>query len=391
MTLLDGFRPFFYAVSPNQPVPLPDSYVSAFLLIVAVELLVVAGFRKRPMNVHLIMSSFLVYIFNSVVEFRVFLFPILHEQLFPFRFFKFEDDWRLWILTMFVTDFIYYVFHRIAHKVSLFWKLMHIVHHTPDSLYMVTALYEPATQVFYEPLFYCLMALIGIPRNVAMKHIFMHALSQVWVHTTVIPKLPYPIELILNTPSHHRVHHSKNPAYIDKNFAGIFIIYDRLFGTFQEELDDDPPKFGIAHSSCKYTYNPVKIQLQHSLLLIKGVFVSRVGLLPSRPGYKDNTRDDAEDLALPYSPNIPRRLATPIVCVYVLAQTVILFLTAFNVVNVFPGWSGLAFQIHALWCLGSLLDGDAWSVWTEAVRSLAWIIAALVGFGEAGWMKRLRV
>lgn len=91
------------------------------------------------MNVHLIMSSFLVYIFNSVVEFRVFLFPILHEQLFPFRFFKFEDedDWRLWILTMFVTDFIYYVFHRIAHKVSLFWKLMHIVHHTPGTTHQL--------------------------------------------------------------------------------------------------------------------------------------------------------------------------------------------------------------------------------------------------------------
>lgn len=177
-----------------------------------------------------------------------------------------ENQVIVYIITFIIIDFNGYWVHRLDHKVNLFWNL-HVIHHSSEEFNLACALRQSISAFFN--LFTILLlpaALIGVPWEVIAFVAPIQLFAQFWYHTRHIKKMGF-LEKILVTPSHHRVHHAVNPEYMDKNLSQIFIIWDKLFGTFQEELPDVPPIYGITRPA--RTWNPIKINFQHIWLLIK--------------------------------------------------------------------------------------------------------------------------
>ncbi len=164
------------------------------------------------------------------------------------------NTWWAWVLLMFADDFAYYWFHRVSHESRFFWNF-HVVHHSSNKYNLSVAVRQSWFSGLAHWIFYVPVAFLGFP---FWAFVTMHGLNliyQFWIHTELIGKLPKPIELIFNTPSHHRVHHGVNKQYLDKNYAGIFIIWDRLFGTFEEEREQ--VRYGIIKPV--KSYNPLWI------------------------------------------------------------------------------------------------------------------------------------
>lgn len=157
-----------------------------------------------------------------------------------------------WVVGFFALDFLYYWFHRWSHEVNFLWA-MHLVHHQSQDYNLAVALRQSWFQGVVATALYLPMALLGVPPIVYIGNVAISLLYQFWIHTQLIEKMPRWYELIFNTPSHHRVHHGVNPEYIDRNHAGIFIIWDRLFGTFEPE--GARPVFGLVKPF--ESWNPV--------------------------------------------------------------------------------------------------------------------------------------
>lgn len=175
----------------------------------------------------------------------------------------------IYVIAFFVIDFYGYWSHRWAHQINFFWN-KHAIHHSSEEFNLACALRQPISS--FMNLFTFLLlpaALFGVPASVIAITLPIHLFLQFWYHTRYIGKLGF-LEKIIVTPSHHRVHHALNPEYMDKNHGQIFIFWDKLFGTYQEELDSVPPVFGITRPA--ETWNPIRINFQHLWLLIKDAY-----------------------------------------------------------------------------------------------------------------------
>jgi sterol desaturase/sphingolipid hydroxylase (fatty acid hydroxylase superfamily) len=138
-----------------------------------------------------------------------------------------------WLVSFVAVDFLYYWWHRASHRVNLLWAA-HVVHHQSEDFNLAVALRQAIATSFTSLPFYLPMALLGVPPPVYATMVALSTLYQFWIHTELVGRLG-PLEWILNTPSHHRVHHAVNPEYLDKNYAAVLIVWDRLFGTFAGE------------------------------------------------------------------------------------------------------------------------------------------------------------
>lgn len=152
-----------------------------------------------------------------------------------------EQSWAVFAACFLGVDFLYYWFHRKSHEIGAFWAA-HSVHHQSEEYNLSVALRQGAFQSFFSWVFYLPLAVLGFPPVVFITCSALNTLYQFWIHTRLIGKLG-PLEWVFNTPSHHRVHHGRNPRYIDRNHAGVFIIWDRMFGTFVPETDE--PVYGV--------------------------------------------------------------------------------------------------------------------------------------------------
>jgi sterol desaturase/sphingolipid hydroxylase (fatty acid hydroxylase superfamily) len=166
--------------------------------------------------------------------------PML-QWLYDHRLADIGGAWWTWIVLLFAEDLCYYWFHRAHHEVRLLWAT-HVNHHSSRHFNLSTALRQPLLTALTGPIFWAPLPLIGFPVWMVLTAQAWSLLYQFWLHTEAIGKLG-PLEWIMNTPSHHRVHHGKNVAYLDKNHAGIFIVWDRLFGTFAPEVE--PVVYGL--------------------------------------------------------------------------------------------------------------------------------------------------
>jgi sterol desaturase/sphingolipid hydroxylase (fatty acid hydroxylase superfamily) len=153
------------------------------------------------------------------------------------------SHWFTWVLAMVLYDFCYYWLHRMGHERTILWAA-HVAHHQSEDYNLTTALRQTSTGFLLGWIFYIPMYMLGIPAEVVVTVGSINLIYQFWVHTEHIPKLGW-YEWIFVTPSNHRVHHAQNDRYMDRNYGGLFILWDRLFGTFQEELEDEPVVFGI--------------------------------------------------------------------------------------------------------------------------------------------------
>ena len=152
-----------------------------------------------------------------------------------------QDSWIVFAACFLAVDFFYYWFHRMSHEIGAFWAA-HSVHHQSEEYNLTVALRQGAFQGFVSWVFYLPLAVVGFAPVTFIACSALNTLYQFWIHTRLIGKMG-PIEWIFNTPSHHRVHHGRNPRYIDRNHAGVFIIWDRMFGTFVPETDE--PLYGV--------------------------------------------------------------------------------------------------------------------------------------------------
>ncbi len=184
-------------------------------------------------------------------------YPFLLEHL---ALFEIESSLLVWILAFICIDFAGYWNHRLSHHINIFWN-QHVIHHSSEEFNLACALRQSISNIFgYFAILMIPAAVLGVPNEIIAILAPIHLFAQFWYHTQHIGKLGV-LEYIIVTPSQHRVHHAINPEYIDKNLGQIFCIWDRMFGTFQEELDEVPPKYGVLKPA--ETWNPVIINFQH--------------------------------------------------------------------------------------------------------------------------------
>lgn len=153
------------------------------------------------------------------------------------------SQWTTWVFAFVLYDFCYYWYHRAGHTVGLFWAA-HVVHHQSEEFNLTTALRQPGTSALTGWIFYVPLALGGVPLGLFLLVGLAQLFYQFWPHTRHIGRMGI-LDRWIQTPSNHRVHHAQNDIYLDKNYVGVFLIWDRLFGSFQEELDREPPVYGI--------------------------------------------------------------------------------------------------------------------------------------------------
>ena len=179
-----------------------------------------------------------------------------HIYLYQFRVFDFVNQipiWALWIITFISIDLVFYVYHRMSHRIRFLWAI-HLSHHSSEEMNFAVSF----RQAWFGPIskipFFMVLPLLGFDPTIIAVAGVISTLWGIVGHTQVIGKLG-PLEWIFNTPSHHRVHHGSNKQYIDKNYGNLLIIWDRLFGTFEPE--DEKVKFGLVNNV--NTFNPVKV------------------------------------------------------------------------------------------------------------------------------------
>jgi len=177
-----------------------------------------------------------------------------------------QSSWLLYVIAFLALDFAGYWVHRLAHTVNFFWN-NHIVHHSSEEFNLACALRQ-SISVYFRIYAFLLIpaALFGVPQQVIAVVAPLHLFAQFWYHTQHIHKMGW-LEYIIVTPAHHRVHHAINPEYLDKNYGQIFIFWDRMFGTFQEESPAIPAVYGVTRPV--RTWNPIKINFMHLWLLMK--------------------------------------------------------------------------------------------------------------------------
>ncbi|KAJ7372313.1 hypothetical protein OS493_019757 [Desmophyllum pertusum] len=268
VTFVQGARRFLYAVSPKEASfakldDVPDylnEAVPFFLGAIAVEYILAFLTNLPRLRLNDAFSSISAGVFSQLSKIII-LSAELVLYLFVYNNFHLVslpwDSPGTWYLCFIGVDFLYYWFHRAAHEINIMWAA-HQVHHSSEDYNLTTALRQSVVQNYTSAIFYMPLAL-AVPPSIFFVHAQFNMLYQFWIHTEVVRSLG-PLEYILNTPSHHRVHHGRNPYCIDKNYGGTLIVWDRMFGTFQAETDEKVA-YGLVHPLA--SWDPIWTQLCH--------------------------------------------------------------------------------------------------------------------------------
>lgn len=233
-----------------------------------------------------------------------------------FRIIDLGSSWWVIALCFLLDDLRYYWYHRIAHRCRWVWA-EHVIHHSSQHYNLSTALRQSWTGTFTGMFILRIpLALIGFHPVLLLFVGGLNLVYQFWIHTETIGRMWKPIEAIFNTPSHHRVHHATNPRYLDSNYAGTLIIWDRMFGTFVPELDEDMPRYGIVKNIG--TFNPVRVAFHEWVDMFRdamrpGLSIrQRLSYLFAPPGWShDGSRKGSELLKADYVALHPEAAGTP--------------------------------------------------------------------------------
>lgn len=306
-----------------------------------------------------------------------------------------ESLW-LYFVAFVCIDFASYWNHRLNHSINVFWN-RHIVHHSSEEFNLACALRQSISSLIgFGALFLLPAALLGIPHKVITVLAPLHLFGQFWYHTRHIGKLGW-LEYILVTPSQHRVHHAINPEYVDKNLAAIFCIWDRLFGTFQEELDDVPCVYGTLKPV--QTWNPFIINFQHNWGLLKDAWYAKnwgdkVKLWFMPTGWRP--ADVAKRFPRPIVENVFEQqkyapqyaLKHKLIAIFhfiSLNSFILLFLTSFGDLHIS---SKVAYGIlitTTIFGFTSIMDGHKWAFVFEITRCLIGVLFMLHPFQRRVW------
>lgn len=298
LTHTEGMGYLFYLTSPSDVYETPQEvpkYVNKaypfFFVAIALEFLV--GLVKGKKKYYRANDSFSSMAAGMIQQVSTLLLRGIELSSYiwvyeRFNYFQlpWNSPWTWWICFLGV-DLGYYLFHRYAHEINIFWAA-HVVHHSAENYNLTTALRQSFLQTYTSWFFYLPLA-IAIPPSIFAIHRQFDTLFQFWIHTEVIGNLG-PLEWILNTPSHHRVHHGRSRYCIDKNYAGTLIIWDRLFGTFAAE--SDPVVYGLTHPIS--TFDPIWTQIHHLVHVLRTCYniegiSNKLSVLFKGPGWHPGT------------------------------------------------------------------------------------------------------
>lgn len=287
-----------------------------------------------------------------------------------------------WILAIILWDFFYYWLHRLSHEVNILWA-GHVIHHHSEEYNLIVALRQTSLGGIFSWVFFIPMAVIGIDPWVYLAAGQINLIYQYWVHTKSVRSIGTLGEYLLSTPSHHRVHHAINPKYIDKNHGGIFIIWDRLFGTFQKE--EEEPVYGTVKPL--RSFNPIwanyhyYYELIHTAWKTEG-FQNKLKVFYKPPGYFPPEQGKEEgfveipgvsvDTFQKYNPVLTRGKK-----LYILAWFIFILLVSFSYLLFLPrfGWSerlSLSLWIaFSLLVLNALMEDKKWANALDLIRILS--------------------
>jgi len=229
--------------------------VPGFLVLIGLELLIRQWEHLPAYDGKDALASITMGIGSAVINlFMKSLAFVVFWKIYEHRIFTFDPNaWYSWVALFFLEDLAFYMHHRACHEIRLFWA-GHVNHHSSQHYNLAVALRQGWGELTHKYIWWLWLPLIGFHPQMILMQMSISLIYQFWLHTETIRSLG-PLEWIFNTPSHHRVHHGSNVRYLDRNHAGILIIWDRLFGTFQKE--DEKVVYGITTNI--HTYNPLKI------------------------------------------------------------------------------------------------------------------------------------
>lgn len=363
--------------------------IPVFFLLIGIELLIarmknLSYYRMNDAiaNLSCGIGSQLSGIFLKTVTF------IGYTYLYNHSIWKIENSAISLIILFIGVDFFYYWFHRLAHEIAFLWG-SHVVHHQSEEYNLTVALRQAALQGAFSWVFYLPLAAVGFSPAAFLTIASLQTLYQFWIHTKLIGKMHPAFEYIFNTPSHHRVHHGVNPKYIDRNHGGTLIIFDRWFGTFQEE--EEEVVYGITKQP--KSWNPLWVNFEYWIDLfreasavksVKNFFL----MMFKMPGWKPKELGGIES-PKEVTPNTFKKYDTEIsssLTNYAFVQFVVVLLatTAFLVLQAKPPFDSnwllrigvAAFITLSLVNIGGIFDKKNWVVVTEYLRLV--IILALV-------------
>lgn len=291
-----------------DPLKNPVTYAAPFfVLTIVIELAAlkwldhddnVSGYALKDARTSISMGVLSLIFLTAFKVVSFFGFVAVYAYLAPFH--LPTDTWWYWVLVILGVDLGYYWHHRFSHRVRIAWA-GHQAHHSSEFMNFGTALRQKWNP-WFEFFFWLPLPLLGFAPWTLYVAFGFNLIYQFCVHTEMIDRLPRPIEYVFNTPSHHRVHHGSDPEYLDKNYAGILIIWDRLFGTFQVERHR--PTYGLTKKV--ETYNLLKLQYGDYVEIARDVRSTRnwrhkLGYVFGPPGWTP------EDRSAPQDPVLPRR------------------------------------------------------------------------------------
>lgn len=316
----------------GSDIPYITYAVPFFFLLIGVELLAGLWQRKQLYRLNDSINDLSCGIIDQVVGiflqsllFAAYLFLFAHARIFDIEAAPPAVKWIAAGALVLGVDLGFYWFHRIAHEYAAPWAT-HVVHHQSEEYNLAVALRQSAFESCFAWIFYLPLAVVGFPPKWYLAMSAINLLYQFWIHTEAIDRLG-PLEWVMNTPSHHRVHHARNPKYLDKNYAGMFIIWDRMFGTFQAE--EERPVYGITKPL--HSWNPLWANLHYWAELAEDawraprwrdkikIWFMPLGWtppgVPERPRAKEITREQL----VKYNPRLPLAMTLYIVAQFVLA------------------------------------------------------------------------
>jgi len=263
--------------------------IPAFVLFMMVEAIADAIMRRdlyeikdTAASIAMGLGSVLIGLVTKAMQLAIF------GLIYRFRIFNFGYQWWAWILLFLADEFSYYWFHRASHECRLLWA-SHVVHHSSQRYNLSTALRQSWTGTLTGWVFWMWLPLVGFHPVMVLTMQAISLLYQFWIHTEMVTSLGL-LEMVLNTPSHHRVHHGSNPRCIDRNHAGTLIVWDRLFGTFEPEPGGlDRVRFGLTKNI--HSYNPARIAFHEWADLCRDVrqapnWAAKLRYVFGRPGWR---------------------------------------------------------------------------------------------------------
>jgi sterol desaturase/sphingolipid hydroxylase (fatty acid hydroxylase superfamily) len=291
-----------------------------------------------------------------------------------------------WVISFVLVDVGYYWWHRLSHQVNFLWAV-HAVHHQSEDYNLAVALRQAVLSAITSLPFYAPMALLGVPTLVYATMVAISTLYQFWIHTELVGRIG-PLEAVLNTPSHHRVHHAVNPRYLDRNYAAILIVWDRIFGTFAEERER--PVYGVTKPI--RSFDPLWAQVEAWVAIARKARALR-GLDRLRVWWRSPAWSPA-GAPLPTEDEVQARQKhevqlQPALAIYAVVQFAPLVAATFFMLlwqwTAPPRALGLAGVLVAwtLLSVGALLDQRRWAWRVEVARLAA--VTALVAAWAAGW------